>query len=265
MSPISCWVAGCQKEKERLKEQARILREELRKLFEKNRKLREKSGGDNFYIKELSNKIKKFEKAVSELAKMADYYKGEVKRVRESMNRPSLSSAIFVRPHPEGKPDEIDILSEGQLMKVALAVPGLAAKDLKCGWQVFVNAKGNVVEVIMSYWPWGSEVTLKELISEDLALVTSDNAVAQCFLSPELKNVQLKVGDSLLNCRGLLVKVLPKSEGKEHFLDIEEITNVDWSKVGGLSKVVKKIQRTLLPFKERDVYVNILKCKNMPR
>ncbi len=43
------------------------------------------------------------------------------------------------------------------------------------------------------------------------------------------------------------------------------MSSVTWEQVGGISKAVKKIQRTLLPFKEREAYLNILKGKDMPK
>ena len=46
---------------------------------------------------------------------------------------------------------------------------------------------------------------------------------------------------------------------------MDDISGMDWSQVGGLSKVVQKIQRAILPFKERETYMKLFKGKKLPR
>jgi len=253
-----CWCDGCRKE------ELNRLKGEIKKFQEEIKKLEEAKQDDKALIRLLTKRIRKLEKAVSELAERAQHYKNSAAKLWERTKRPPCGYAIFVRPHPGGKPDEVDVLDGGHLKKVALAIPGLIAKDLKCGWEVLLNAKDNVVEVTKNYWSWGSEVIFKEHLSEDIALVMSEmDSVQQCFLSQELKNVQLKSGDSLLNCGGLLVRVLPKTAEKDH--DLEEIPDLDFSKVGGLSKQIAEIEEALAPFADREVYIKEAKGQDMPR
>ena len=122
------------------------------------------------------------------------------------------------------------------------------------------------MQVIKEIWPWGTAVQFEERLSEDKILVRAEgDQLEQLYLSPELQLAGLKKGDLLLNCDGIIVSILPKSEGAEHFSDLEDISGVDWSQIGGLSKVVRKIQRVLLPFKEREAYLGLFKGKNLPK
>jgi len=225
-----------------------LLREEKKKLTESIHHLRKALEDCNKKNKHNEEKLEKVEK----------FYQG--------LKKPPLTYGIFVRPHPGGQPEEINILMGGELSKVFLAIPHLKGSDLKCGWEVLVNSKKQVVEITKNHWTWGSAVTFRSKLSDELAEVeVGHGEMQQCYLSPELKSTKLKDGDRLLNCGGLLVRVVPKSEEAEHFMDLENVSSVTWEQVGGISKAVKKIQRTLLPFKERDAYLKILKGKDMPK
>jgi len=222
---------------------------------------------------QLHEKLERILKQLIECGKEKEKYKKALedvenwrKKWRQQLASPPLSYAIFVRPHPGGKLEEVDILAGGEFMKVALAITDLKAADLKCGWEVLLNKKKQVVEVTKADWSWGSAVTFKSYITPELAEVESSHSdIQQCYISPELRNSKLKEGDRLLNCGGLLVKILPKNDQAEHFLEAENISNVTWEQVGGLSRSVKKIQRILLPFKEKEIYVKVFRGKDMPK
>ncbi len=209
----------------------------------------------------LEEKVKKLTRDLKAALEKLEKWMGVVKKLKEPPN----DYAVFVRPHPGGKPDEIDVLLHGHMVKVNLVIEGMTANDLKCGWEVVVNANGQVIEVTKDYWHWGESVAFRERLSDDLALVVANDggAVKQCFISPELKDVQLKEGDLLLDCHGLLVRALPKTEEKEHFKDVEEISEYNWSRVGGLSKALKQINRVLTTFKEAEVYKNVFGGKKL--
>ncbi|MBI4991819.1 MAG: AAA family ATPase [Candidatus Harrisonbacteria bacterium] len=222
---------------------------------------------------QLSEEIQRLLKRLVECAKEKERYKKALEEVenwrkkwREQLASPPLTYGIFVRPHPGGKLEEVDVLIEGQFRKLPLAIPNTKATDLKSGWEVGVNGKSQVVEVTKLYWNWGSAVTFRSYINPELAEVeSSHNEIQQCYISPDLKETRLKDGDRLLNCGGVLIRVLPKTEESEHFLDLQNVSDITWDQVGGLSKSVKKIQRILLPFKEREVYVKVFKGKDMPK
>lgn len=127
---------------------------------------------------------------------------------------PGMEYAVFVRPHPGGEDDRIDVIHSGNLAEVTLAVPNLKAKDLKCGWPVLLRGSGVAVEVFKdTNWFWGEEVVFKQLLTKETALVlTNSKDLVQCLLNPELNPDDLKDGDRMLNCGGLLLRVLPEVE-----------------------------------------------------
>lgn len=219
-----------------------------------------RSGGYDEYddLKEL---IKKLRERIAYLKERARYYKAWVakllKLIKKLQNLP-YDYAVFVRPHPDGKPNEADILFQSNLRKVSIEIEGVSAKDLKCGWEVLLGPMGGVIiQVTKDYWTWGAEVIFKKKLSESLVLVADvggQQGLQQCYLSPELQSVELKEGDRLLNCGGLLVKILPKTGEEERFYDLEEITRYNWSMVGGLTKVIATIKREIDPFKDPKVY-----------
>jgi proteasome-associated ATPase len=219
--------------------------------------------------KKLLENIRNLKKALEDCQTKNKHYEANFKKVeslRQRLMQPPLRYGIFVRPHPGAKFNEIDILLGSELIKVPLAIQDVSSADLKCGWEVLVNGKNQVVEITKKHWTWGSAVTFRSRLSDELAEVeVGHGEIQQCYISPELKDVKLKEGDRLLNCGGLLVRVIPKNEEAEHFMDLENVSSVTWDQVGGISKAVKKIQRTLLPFKERDAYLKILKGKDMPK
>lgn len=219
--------------------------------------------------KRLSEHIRNLKKALEECQAKNKNYEANFKKVeslRQRLMQPPLRYGIFVRPHPGAKFNEIDILMGNEFIKVPLAIQDVTAADLKCGWEVLINGKNQVVEVTKKSWNWGSAVTFRSRLGDELVEVeVGHGEIQQCYLSPELKDAKLKEGDRLLNCGGLLVRVIPKSEEAEHFMDLENVSNVKWDQVGGISKSVKKIQRTLLPFKEREAYLKILKGKDLPK
>ncbi len=204
----------------------------------------------------LKKKHQKLLSAFRKMTALARKYKDLIAKVVAGLNDPPLKYGIFVRPHPNGRPNEADILRDSYLFKVSVVIPGMTAKDLKCGWEVLLGEGSAIVGVTRNYWSWGTEVVFKERIGPNMALVDSKgfNEPTQCYLSPDLEGVALKEGDRLLNCNGLLVRELPKTEEQEHFFDLDEITDFQWSMVGGLTKVVARVLREIKPLKDPKDY-----------
>jgi ATP-dependent 26S proteasome regulatory subunit len=167
------------------------------------------------------------------------------------------SYAVFYRVHP-GSKNEVDVLIDHSLVKKIFAIPDMEITELKCGWEVLLGPGGMVVGTTKKFWPWGAEVIFRERLDEDTALVSSSQGQrGQCYLSPELKQAELKEGDLLLDCQGLLIKTLPKTDEKEHFFNIEDISAYTWDRVGGLDKVKETILREIVIFKDPEAYQQI--------
>lgn len=167
------------------------------------------------------------------------------------------SYAIFFRVHP-GSEAEVDVLTGRDLVKKTFAIPGMEASELQCGWEVLLGSAGTVVGTTKQLWRWGEEVIFRERLNEDTVLVTDlREQRVQRYLSPELKTANLKEGDLLLDCQGLLVRALPKTDEKEHFFNVEDITSYTWDMVGGLDKVKETILREIVIFKDPEAYQQV--------
>lgn len=177
-------------------------------------------------------------------------------------DKPQPDYAMFVRKHPGGKENEMDVLARHILVKVALG-PNINLEELKCGMEVLVYDRV-LVETTGQYWPWGTEVIFKELAPEGMAWVTTkQNTLELCLVNSELK--ELKEGDRLLICEGVVVKVLPKEDKKDFLKDLADISHLSWLNVGGLEEAKAQIHRTLLPFRHPDIYKTQFKGETMPR
>ena len=221
------------------------------------------------HLSDCGERSRKLYKALNKALADNEYFRKIAKTLMEKFKNPPANHAIFWRIHPGGKPDEVDILSLGckEVKKVIFLVSGKDPKTVKSGSLVELGGQydGALVEVL-DLFPWGEEVKFREKLSEEIILVAvNDNQLEQCYLSPELKAISFKEGDGLLNCKGIITKVLPKTEEKEHLRNLEEVELVEWSQVGGLSNKIKQIKRTLLPFKLKDEYENKLKGKRPSR
>lgn len=240
------------------------LRLEIEKLKNALKKIREENADLRLSLQSLIEQLAEREIALEKALMYIGYYKEAVKKIRQPPN----DYAIYVRPHPGGNPDEADVLVREELKRVICVIPDLLPKDLKCGWEVLLGGKnnGSIVSTTKDYWKWGEEVIFEEKLRDDLALITDEfSNRKQCYLSPELKELPLKKGDLLLNCGGVLVKLLPKPQEKEHLLGGEAVGDLDFSKIGGLSRQIEEIKEALLPFEEPEVYVGKLKGQDAPR
>jgi proteasome-associated ATPase len=247
---------------EEAKKQLAAVNDGMKEMGRANEALREEA-------RKFQEAIRALKAALKDCQEKNKHYEANFKKIeslRQRLAQPPLRYGIFVRPHPGAKFNEVDILMDGEFIKAPLAIQDVSSADLKCGWEVLVNGKNQVVEITKRHWLWGSAVTFRSRLNDELVEVeVGHGEIQQCYLSPELKGAKLKEGDRLLNCGGLLVRVIPKNEEAEHFMDLENVSSVTWDHVGGIAKAVKKIQRTLLPFKERDAYLKILKGKDMPK
>lgn len=238
-------------------------KEIIKKLTEEKEQLTQKLSDSSQDKRKIHDRLAVVEDQLKRMTELARKYEQEIERLKQAVPQ---DYAIFLRRHPGGKKDEIDILLHGSLCKIISRIKDVPVEDLKCGWEIILNQNANTaIATTKNLWRWGSQVVFKAKLTDELVLVSghSDSDTQQCILAPELYSVNLKQGDQLLNCGGLLVKVLPKTEEANH--DIQSVKNLDFAKVGGLSDQIEQIQEALLPFIEKEVYLKVLKGEDMPK
>lgn len=231
------------------------LREALRRCIKKRQELQQKYEGELQKILEKSAFYKK------EAARLLT----EKDNLRRLLKEGSGSYAMFWRCPPGVQSQMADVISPGgSIMRLTFLVSNRDVKDVKAGSLVLVG-EGVIIGVLDEFWPQGEVVFFESRLDEDTVLVkpAERDGAMKMYLAPEFRKTKFKEGDPLLSSWGLVLQALPRKESKEHVLDIQEV-NVDWSEIGGLSRTVRKIQRVLLPFQEREAYAKLFKG-SLPR
>ena len=170
----------------------------------------------------------------------------------DRLSQPPSGFGTFLQLLEDGT---VDIVSNGRKMRVAVS-PEVEVEKLTAGQEVVLNETMNVVGV-RAYEDVGEIVTLKEVISEDRALVvghTDEERVAR--IAAPLRGVRLRPGDALLmdTKANYLTERIPKSEVEE--LVLEEVPDIDYEDIGGLREQIESIRDAVeLPFLHQELFV----------
>ena len=170
----------------------------------------------------------------------------------DRLSQPPSGFGTFLQRLDDGT---VDIVSNGRKMRVAVS-PEVDLDELTPGQEVVLNETMNVVSV-RAYENVGEIVTLKEVISDDRALVvghTDEERVAR--IAAPLRGIRLRPGDALLmdTKASYLTERIPKSEVEE--LVLEEVPDIDYEDIGGLREQIESIRDAVeLPFLHQELFV----------
>jgi proteasome-associated ATPase len=175
--------------------------------------------------------------------------------LKEEMDRlaqPPSGYGVFLEAFPDGT---IDIFTGGRKLRVVVS-PEVSLDQLRPGQEVMLNEAMNVVAA-RGFERAGEVVMLKEILEGgDRALVmghTDDEKVVH--LADTVRGGHLRVGDSLLvePRSAFAYERVPKSEVED--LVLEEVPDIDYSDIGGLSKQIEMIRDAVeLPFLHADLF-----------
>jgi proteasome-associated ATPase len=173
--------------------------------------------------------------------------KAEVDRLAQPPN----TFGVFIAPGEDGT---VEIVSSGRKMRVACS-PSVDAETLHPGQEVMLNEAFNVVAA-RDFERTGEIVVVKELIDTDRVLVVAHaDEERVVHLSGPLRSERLRVGDALtMDSRaGFVFEKIPRAEVEE--LVLEEIPDIDYSDIGGLSAQIEMIRDAVeLPFLHPDLF-----------
>ncbi|WP_447984369.1 proteasome ATPase [Nitrospira sp. Nam74] len=224
------------REVEKLQIQIETMQEELRQLYHSR--------------SQLDQAHKQNEKLTATLQEA----KAQIQALRaevEKLTAPPNTYAIFSSMNDDST---ATIYVSGRKMKVSLH-PSIKPQELRKGQEVILNEAFNVIES-RGFDGQGEVVRLKDLLEGNRALVTlhfDEEKVTE--LAEPLASQRLSVGDHLLyDARsGYVVEKLPKSEAEE--LVLEEVPDVDYEHIGGLSKEIEQVRDAVeLPFLYPDLF-----------
>ncbi len=189
------------------------------------------------------------------LAQVLEESRAQIEALKEEVEKLSLP------PNPYGffssmnDDDTINVYVSGRKMKVHVH-PDIDASTLQLGQELVLNEAFNVIEV-KGFQVQGEVVCIKEMLADHRAIVTlhaDEERVVR--ISDRLKEEDLlRVGDHvLLDTRsGYLLEQLPKCEAEE--LVIEEVPDLDYSKIGGLAEQIEEIRDAVeLPFLHPELF-----------
>lgn len=179
----------------------------------------------------------------------------QIVALKEEVDRlaqPPAGFGVFLHANEDGT---ADIFTRGRKLRVNVS-PGVELEELRRGQEVMLNEALNVVEA-MEFERAGDIVTLKEILEDgERALVvghTDEERVVR--LAEPLLDITIRSGDALLlePRSGYVYEVVPKSEVEE--LVLEEVPDVDYSKIGGLGGQIEMIRDAVeLPYLYPDLF-----------
>ncbi|MGH3097539.1 MAG: proteasome ATPase [Streptosporangiales bacterium] len=179
----------------------------------------------------------------------------QIVSLKEEIDRlaqPPATFGAYLDTHEDGT---IDVFTGGRKLRVTVS-PNVTVDDLRPGQELMLNEAMNVVEAL-SYETVGDVVMLKEVLADgERALVighTDDERIVR--LADTLRDGPLRAGDSLLvePKSGFVYERIPKSEVEE--LVLEEVPDIDYSAVGGLSNQIEQIRDAVeMPYLHRELF-----------
>ncbi len=170
----------------------------------------------------------------------------------EKLSQPPAAYGIFWGRNDDGT---VDVISAGRKMRVELH-PDLADATIEKGTEVVLNDSLNVIMVRHSDH-MGEVVTVKEVMADKkrVLIISHSDEERVIDLSEAMRNVKLRVGDSLLydTRTNLAIERLERPEVDE--LVLEEVPNVTYADVGGLDAQIEAITDAVeLPYLHRELF-----------
>ncbi|MEO6882167.1 MAG: proteasome ATPase [Mycobacteriaceae bacterium] len=183
--------------------------------------------------------------------------------LREEVDRlaqPPSGYGVFLTAQVENA--TVDVFTSGRRMRLVCS-PAIDVSELRQGQTVRLNEALTVVEA-GAYERVGEVSSLRELLDGGERALVLGHADEErvVWLAEPLRNdpsdpesVSLKVGDSLLvdTKAGYAFERVPKAEVED--LVLEEVPDVDYSDIGGLSRQIEQIRDAVeLPFLHAELF-----------
>ncbi|NQV06043.1 proteasome ATPase [bacterium] len=148
----------------------------------------------------------------------------------------------------------IDVLAAGRKLRVSVD-PSIEIKDLERGQEVLLNEAMNVIDV-RHFDVRGEVATVKEIL-DDGRIIILGRADEERVVEPAgpMRDQYLRVGDHVrVDPRtGIVYERLVRPETEE--LVLEEVPNVDYTDIGGLSEQIETIQDAVeLPYVHKALF-----------
>ncbi len=169
----------------------------------------------------------------------------------EKLSAPPNSFGVVLDVNEDGS---VDISTAGRKLRV-MAQPSIEVKQLQIGQEVLLNEAYNIVD-IRTFDHIGDVVAVKEALADGrlLVMVHADDERVVDRAEP-MVDVVLRPGDHVrLDSRtGLIFEKLARPEVED--LVLEEVPDVDYTKVGGLAAQIESIRDAVeLPYVHKQLF-----------
>jgi len=227
---------------ENLQAQVKALEEEMLHL---RRRLEQTPKEFEFLRTKLSQSREQLDRAQQQnerLVSALSQAKEQIAALRAEVDKlaaPPASYGTVLQAHADE--GTVDVWTAGRKLKVSVA-PSVKSAELRRGQEVVLNEALNVVEVGGTEVQ-GEVVRMKDRLDEHRLVVTlraDEERVVE--LGAEMLGMPLQVGDLLrLDARaGVVLERLPKPDVED--LVLEEVPNITYADVGGLSAQIEQIR-----------------------
>ncbi len=218
------------REIEKLRGELQSLETEMRHLYETRMKLQQSEKQNKRLAASLQEAKTQIETLRTEIAKLT---------------APPSSYALFCSLNDDAS---ANVYVSGRKMRVSVH-NSVASASLRKGQEVILNEALNIIEA-RAFDPQGQVVKLKDQLDGARALIQLHHDEERIVeLGEPLLHESLSVGDHLLYDprSGYVIEKIPKAEIEE--LVIEEVPDVQYEDVGGLTKEVEQVTDAVeLPF-----------------
>jgi proteasome-associated ATPase len=231
-----------------LQEELALVRRKLTETPRHVRQLEERLAAAQAQIARLTENNERLVATLKEARAQIVTLKEEVDRLAQ----PPSGYGVFLARHDDGT---VDVFTGGRKLRVAVS-PAIETEELRRGQEVLLNDALNIVDAL-GFERAGEVVMLKEILEGgDRALVISHADEERIVhLAHTLTDSPLRAGDSLMiePRSAYAYERIPKSEVEE--LVLEEVPDVDYSDIGGLSSQIEAIRDAVeLPFLHAELF-----------
>ena len=180
----------------------------------------------------------------------------QIVKLKDDVDRlaqPPTGFGVFLQLNED---ETVDVFTGGRKLRVRVA-PNINPAHLHRGQEVLINEAMNVV-IALDFDSVGELVSLKEVLSEGTRALVSGHTDEErvVHLADSLNDIKLRPGDSLLfdPKSNVAFERIPKAEVEE--LVLEEVPDIDYSSIGGLSSQIELIRDAVeLPYLHPTVFV----------
>ena len=199
-------------------------------------------------------KLISYQQRNDKLAMLLQEARQQITMLRSEVDQLTAPPASFGTVVAVALDGRVDVETAGRHLRVNTH-PSIEVKKLFRGQQVLLNEAFNLIESLGTP-THGDVVTVKELLSEDrVVVVTRGDEEQVVALAGTLTDQPIRIGDHLLLDRGARTVFERIDRPEISDLVLEEIPDVDYADVGGLSEQIEVIRDAIeLPYLHRDLY-----------